>query len=1540
MADTANELRRLLAKKPAPVPSHDKFGREMDPKAWAAVQKHEQLVQKWARHYDVDPDLVRAVIYQESKGHAGATSRTGVRGVMQVTQDTYDHYSTTGKKRTDPEGSIEAGTHYLSDLLKQYGGDVVKTLAHYNSGGQAGRAPHTARDEGRRYVEQVLNINLAKDYTPEKRWQHAGFEQGTQMPDRAGLAGAPGRSSVGPLSPPEPKRKPAEHVQVADPFTEREQAPKVDTDEGPKLVAELGEQRRIPWPDLPPARKDLSIGIQVPDFWSPEDQAKVQKKETEAADLAREQAFAKEGPGEVFKAAGEKSQVFYAIERWIGENQAAAMVDPDYRVDPKRLEADIQQWQLPADRAMRLLEAKNQQHYNAILTTLQLETDAERKLMLVSPAAMLGLTLGQAVLDPALAPANVFGGRALVGAERYSALGRAGRVGAEAGAGAMVGSAQELALRAGVTPNMTHEDVIDALALGAVAGAALPGGIEAALGRSEVQVNKAIRDAAAAHRRGTPPPTKPAGGVTAPSAPPREIGQEQVVKHAPVQTGPQKPEPRLEPTMGTVAPQSTVQALVLGPEPIVRPLDLSDRAPEGTPLPAGPEAPGAPAEAPPTPTPTAPAQAAPEAPVRPEEAAVPAPTAEPAKPEYKPGDAISWTDKDGSLREGTIKRVTPEGRLVVEDLDTGKATRIEPEQADTAFDPVLHSTPLADVAEEGAEKGAEEAAAGFLPGSVGAAQGIVVKPYAELIPHDAGELPSSFGGKLLRWDAAGQLKRLANPFVKWFAHKAPEDPVGLNADGTPAFATAEEDAWVLKHKTLGIYQRKMEAAFDAADQGGSMVGRAERRAAFGERAVRAYDANETLTDPNIAMAVSSLREFFETYRTEGKASGTEYMANLVEQRTYVPHILDYERFRVMVERYGEGQVSKLLADSLILKDLQDGLRTLKRGGKGNVENQAWVKLARTVAQGYVRNVLRRGHWGDLLGPHGTDVGDPAISAQLREMGVDQADLDVVLQRFRKEMDGSGPARARPRFDFEMGHADELTVTGGEGKGRKERVDIGSFFSRDPDYLTRAYANQMAGHIAMARTANIKSRADFMRLLREAAEWNRNNPGMDSVKDFDRALRAMHYVYDAVTGNPLELDPGSVFSTWARRLRGVNFLRVMNQVGFSQVAELGRSLGTTGFRAMVRQMPALRDILEAAKGNKLSNPLFREIEAATGIGTHRLLNQPFTSTLTKEGDLAIGGKIDRALHTGRNIVADISGMNFLTTIQQRMSAAAFSQRLVDQALAGKTKFDREIASLGWDEKMAARVFDHLKTKTTLADGRQLHQLRLEEWDPTVANAFVLGLTRMTKRVVQESSYGGTMEWMHTSPLAKLMLQFRSFSVNAVYKQTMQGVAQRDIRSFMSFQLTMLFGGLAYVAQTLANESDPERLEKLLSTGKIAAAAFNKSGYSSLIPMFVDSTVRLASAGTHPGVFSHARSTGLGTGVFAGNPTIDLINKATRGSAAVPNAALRDDYDFSQADARALFGTIPFQNALGIRRALNAFIQRLPRESTTENYWQQD
>ncbi len=102
------------------------------PKAALDTSSVHSIAESAASKYGVDPKLVKAVIHQESGGKAGAVSPKGASGLMQLMPATAKELGVTDI--FDPKQNIEAGTKYLSQLLKRYDGDISKTLAAYNAG--------------------------------------------------------------------------------------------------------------------------------------------------------------------------------------------------------------------------------------------------------------------------------------------------------------------------------------------------------------------------------------------------------------------------------------------------------------------------------------------------------------------------------------------------------------------------------------------------------------------------------------------------------------------------------------------------------------------------------------------------------------------------------------------------------------------------------------------------------------------------------------------------------------------------------------------------------------------------------------------------------------------------------------------------------------------------------------------------------------------------------------------------------------------------------------------------------------------------------------------------------------------------------------------------------------------------------------------------------------------------------------------------------------------------------------------------------------
>jgi soluble lytic murein transglycosylase len=102
--------------------------------------EYEQIVVGHAENYGLEPHLVAAVIYQESKFDADAVSSSGAVGLMQLlpatAQGIADRTGGAGWHERDlvnPELNIRYGSWYLRHLLDKYG-DEELALAAYNAG--------------------------------------------------------------------------------------------------------------------------------------------------------------------------------------------------------------------------------------------------------------------------------------------------------------------------------------------------------------------------------------------------------------------------------------------------------------------------------------------------------------------------------------------------------------------------------------------------------------------------------------------------------------------------------------------------------------------------------------------------------------------------------------------------------------------------------------------------------------------------------------------------------------------------------------------------------------------------------------------------------------------------------------------------------------------------------------------------------------------------------------------------------------------------------------------------------------------------------------------------------------------------------------------------------------------------------------------------------------------------------------------------------------------------------------------------------------
>ncbi len=122
-----------------------------------AESELDALVDQAALREDIEPDLLRSVIRQESAARPCAVSRKGAMGLMQLMPATALQLGVDDA--FDPKENVDAGARLLKQLLKMYGGDIPLALGAFNAGpgkvNQAGGLPDYP--ETLDYVQKVLS---------------------------------------------------------------------------------------------------------------------------------------------------------------------------------------------------------------------------------------------------------------------------------------------------------------------------------------------------------------------------------------------------------------------------------------------------------------------------------------------------------------------------------------------------------------------------------------------------------------------------------------------------------------------------------------------------------------------------------------------------------------------------------------------------------------------------------------------------------------------------------------------------------------------------------------------------------------------------------------------------------------------------------------------------------------------------------------------------------------------------------------------------------------------------------------------------------------------------------------------------------------------------------------------------------------------------------------------------------------------------------------------------------------------------------------
>lgn len=774
-------------------------------------------------------------------------------------------------------------------------------------------------------------------------------------------------------------------------------------------------------------------------------------------------------------------------------------------------------------------------------------------------------------------------------------------------------------------------------------------------------------------------------------------------------------------------------------------------------------------------------------------------------------------------------------------------------------------------------------------------------------------------GKLdrVRIDRTGHFLQSVSNTVRWIGERLASDRVGkASGDVSRADTVSEVAHLMFRTNVAKVYQSVNPALQDWMTRQGvsrlNPIAQYRGREQFFESVGRSL-RGEISNDTAVNKAAAAYRQAFADILNEAKGQGRynnrgalQGFDEVEENANYVPRL------------YNQGKIRELLAKH----DEEDLVRLIQKALEPKLEGLT-AKQLRAIAKGHLRKVttldtssilgrskpLNNMELEDIRGYLETD---PAFTPD---------DIEEVITRLRQTREKEA---ASPTSRGKRRRALDETASIQTRSGETLRFD--DLLENNIETMFLTYAREISGHVAFMRTMGIRSDADWEKLMMRAAQ---ELPQADEEK----TLRRLQNTRKVILGRSVEASPGSTGNRVGRVLMDWNFLRLMGQMGFAQLAETGNIL-KYGPKEAIQQIGALREIRRDMLSGKLKDDLAREVEEFWASGTDLLTNTMHGRHIDHALDIGqsdgILGKIEAAQDVSKYYFQNASLMGPVNTALQRMGTRTILQKFTNMAFGeGKEVTKQRMASIGLDEAMTERIFKqiraHAKTEKGKLGNYKLRKMNIEQWDDHKArDALIFAVNRESRRLIQENDVGAMPSWMDHLGW-KMAFQFRSFTLGAWTQQTLHNLRMKDAQTLLTVLFNSMAAGTAYMAQNYLNsfgrEDRQEFLERRLSWEEVAKASFSRAGYASIVPMLADTAIT-----PFADPMFNQRSSNLASSFIMGNPTASLFQSAMQ--AYKSPRAFQDDYDYSEEDARALTSLLWFSNVTGVRNGLQALRNGLP------------
>lgn len=644
---------------------------------------------------------------------------------------------------------------------------------------------------------------------------------------------------------------------------------------------------------------------------------------------------------------------------------------------------------------------------------------------------------------------------------------------------------------------------------------------------------------------------------------------------------------------------------------------------------------------------------------------------------------------------------------------------------------------------------------------------------------------------------------------------------------------------------------------------------------------------------------------------------------------YVKHKWDGVAMTRMTEKHGKDFVIDLLARG-IMNGKEFGRPRYKKMGDKLTE-QFKQRTSRNMAHAIYSRFTKRPDTHNLAkASHITKADRRELEERLRRVVSDSADVKHVMASFDGK-DSKVVNDLLRQIDIDI----NFTSRGMPVRNLLD-TNLGSTIDTE--------IRRSAGKSAMA-DMGFSDRDAFMTQAEAANRWNRENIKGADLKTLERKADKNFNLWSLMMGENLEANPKAMTAGFARGWRKATTLTALNQVGFAQLAEMGRLTGAIGVQSMMKEIPKFNKMIRSMKTGKFKDPILNDIESAFGIrlGDNEILNHP--QLMAESGGLGISAKtqkgffegMDKAMNKGLHVQGWINGMNAIMKAQHRMHARGFFMRMYDDL--GKAKISskrlKRYAEMGFAEDDLKAFKNQFDKNVEMGEGwfgqQRPVNFNLAKMDPGVREKMLMGFWRNQNNAIQRNIGGETAWWME-STTGKLFSQFRSFPLVAIEKQTLRDIKHFDAESAITLMAGMSFAALAFTAKTYANsfglpaKKRKQYLKNRLNASKIAAGAAQWAGQFSIFPDVMSYGGDIG--WDNPFTYTHQkgmayrdyyRDQGLNVSKFM--PGYSMIDNAYRFTKGVGQVPLTDKELFRWDTWKNATRLAPFSNSLFVKTLTN-------------------